>query len=115
MAKAERTKPTPLKREPGRTCAGCHAKKPQHEMLRIASQEGSTPVVDKEYSLPGRGTYLCFDGACWQRAQKRRAIERALKLREGVPRVLKDEIDRLLSSGATRSKPDEKSPSASPK
>jgi len=68
-------------------------------MLRLASQEGSTPVVDKEYSLPGRGTYLCFDGACWQRALKRRAIERALKLREGVPRALKDEIDRLLGPG----------------
>ena len=110
-------KPTPLpilKGESERTCCGCGAKKPQRELLRFASSGGSTPVVDREYSAPGRGTYLCPDGACWQRAQKRRAIERALKLREGLGRGFKDEIDRLLSGGMTRSKVDEKSPSASP-
>ena len=99
MAKAAQRKTAPLKREPERTCVGCGAKKPQHKMLRVASQGGSTPVVDKEYARPGRGAYLCFDGACWARAQKRRAIERALKLRKDMPRAFKDEIDRLLSGG----------------
>lgn len=115
METVAQTKTARLKVAPERTCVGCHAKKPQHQLLRVASQGGEAPVVDKGHSRPGRGAYLCFDRACWQRAQKRRALERALKLRDGLPRAFKEEIDKLLSGGMTRSEPDEKSPSASPK
>jgi predicted RNA-binding protein YlxR (DUF448 family) len=81
---------------PTRSCVGCGAKKPQRELLRVASQAGSTPALDRKGNAPGRGAYVCRDGACVARARKRRAFERALKLRGSVPRELWDEIEELV-------------------
>jgi predicted RNA-binding protein YlxR (DUF448 family) len=52
--------------------------------------------LDKKGKAPGRGAYVCADGACIERARKRRAFERALKLRASVPRELWDEIEKLI-------------------
>ena len=75
-----------------RTCVGCGARKEQREMLRVAAVSGGAPVVDTEFKAPGRGAYLCRDVACTEKALKRRAIERALKLKNGVPASLRDDI-----------------------
>jgi predicted RNA-binding protein YlxR (DUF448 family) len=81
---------------PLRTCVGCGAKKPQRELLRVASQAGSTPALDKNGNAPGRGAYVCENSACVARARKRRAFERALKLRGSVSHEVWDAIGSLV-------------------
>ena len=75
-----------------RTCVGCGARREQREMIRIAAMPGVAPVVDIMFKAPGRGAYLCRDVACIEKALKRRAIERALKLKNGIPASLRDDI-----------------------
>jgi len=81
-----------------RTCVGCGARREQREMLRIAAVPGAAgvpgavPVVDNVFKAPGRGAYLCREVACIEKALKRRAIERSLKLKSGVPASLRDDI-----------------------
>jgi predicted RNA-binding protein YlxR (DUF448 family) len=49
--------------------------------VRIVRTPSGEVVPDRSGRLPGRGAYLCADGACWRLAVRRSAIERAL----GVP------------------------------
>jgi predicted RNA-binding protein YlxR (DUF448 family) len=83
-----------------RTCAGCGAKKPQREMLRIASQNGDVPKPDFEWKLPGRGAYLCPNPKCAQTAFTRRALERTLKLNNSLSPSAREEIERALGAGS---------------
>jgi predicted RNA-binding protein YlxR (DUF448 family) len=75
----------------------CGAKKPQRELLRVASCGGSTPVVDVSRKVKGRGAYLCFDVACVEKALKRRSFERALKLKNPAPPELKLTLQTALN------------------
>lgn len=45
--------------------------------MRAPSGEVS---VDPTGRAAGRGAYLCADGACWSKALRTRALERALEL-----------------------------------
>jgi predicted RNA-binding protein YlxR (DUF448 family) len=61
-------------------------------MHRVAVVEG-TMVVDPR-RVTGRSAYICREGTCWEVAQKRRALDRALgstvtaqdweRLRQGI-------------------------------
>ena len=84
------------KAHPVRTCAGCGAKKPQREMLRIASQDGAIPVVDVQFKAAGRGAYLCRSRVCMERALQRRGLERTLKLKTSVPAAMRSELEQAL-------------------
>jgi hypothetical protein len=46
--------------------------------VRIVRAPSGTVLLDRSGRLPGRGAYLCADGACWRLAVRRSAIERAL-------------------------------------
>lgn len=81
-----------------RTCAGCGKKKSQREMLRIASQSGGEPKPDLDCKLPGRGAYLCPDVKCAQTAFARRALERALKLKNTLSLAMRENIERALET-----------------
>lgn len=67
---------------PQRTCAACRALRPQRELLRIAAFQG-TAAVERGKRLPGRGAYLCKSAQCVEKAQKSRALQRALKCAVG--------------------------------
>ncbi len=84
---------------PIRTCVGCGAKKPQRDMVRIASFEGQPPVLDLKYRAAGRGAYLCRNVSCVERAWTRHALERSLKLKQSVSGVLKQEVLQALNPG----------------
>jgi len=81
-----------LRPEPLRTCVGCRQVKPRSALYRIAMVEGNV-VVDPR-RVAGRSAYLCREGACWDLAQKRRALDRAIgspvtaqdweRLRQGI-------------------------------
>jgi predicted RNA-binding protein YlxR (DUF448 family) len=91
---------------PERTCIGCGAKKPQPELLRVASASGSTPVLDASGNTLGRGAYICRDVLCFERAVRRKAFERSLKLKSGLSDTLKamllEEMQSKIQKSAER-------------
>jgi len=61
-----------------RTCAGCRAKAPKPELLRVVAS-GTVVVPDERARMPGRGAYLHRDPQCLDLAERRRALGRALR------------------------------------
>ena len=65
---------------PMRRCIGCMESKEKSQLIRIAAYEGEI-TVDVTGRAKGRGAYLCKDnGACLEKAYKRRALERSLSI-----------------------------------
>ena len=71
-------------------------------MLRIASHNGDSPQLDagKQKAL-GRGAYLCRDLGCAKTAWKKRAFERALKLKTPLDATIKEQIETAISMQIT--------------
>ncbi|KQR11090.1 YlxR family protein [Cellulomonas sp. Leaf334] len=67
---------------PLRTCVGCRATGPRSALLRVvAVTEGSVElVVDVARRMPGRGAWLHPDPGCLEKAERRRAFGRALRV-----------------------------------
>jgi len=65
---------------PARTCVACRTERPKRELVRLARDAAGAVVVDPTGKLNGRGAYLCQDPACWTQAQRRKAVERALRV-----------------------------------
>ncbi len=72
---------------PMRMCVACREMKPKKEMVRIVrcaavdEGEGARVTLDKTGKANGRGAYICADAACLEKAQKIKALERALDCR----------------------------------
>jgi predicted RNA-binding protein YlxR (DUF448 family) len=67
---------------PIRTCIGCRQRVPRTELIRfvLAERAGERHVVrDDAAGLPGRGAWLHDDAECWSKAERKRAIRRALR------------------------------------
>ncbi|MGO9081683.1 MAG: YlxR family protein [Streptosporangiaceae bacterium] len=62
-----------------RTCVGCGARAAKSDLLRVVAA-GDEIVPDPAARMPGRGAYLHPSQGCLERAQRRRAIGRALRL-----------------------------------
>jgi predicted RNA-binding protein YlxR (DUF448 family) len=62
-----------------RTCVGCGGRAAKSELLRLVAA-GDEIVPDPRAEMPGRGAYLHPSRGCWERAQRRRALTRALRL-----------------------------------
>lgn len=81
-----------VKKMPMRRCIGCMESKPKKELIRIAGYEGSVSL-DPTGKAKGRGAYLCPDGKCLEKAQKRKALSRSLGMEippEQMERLLQD-------------------------
>ena len=67
---------------PVRTCVGCRATGPRSALLRVVAVSGSTVVlvVDVNRTMPGRGAWLHPDPGCLEKAERRRAFGRALRI-----------------------------------
>lgn len=73
-----------------RQCVGCREMKPKSELVRVVRTPEGEIRADLSGKLNGRGAYLCRSSACFEKAVKRKALERAL----GAP--VSDEVYRLL-------------------
>ena len=80
---------------PIRSCAGCRRRRPQAELVRVASQPGGivtvdprVPVLGRPSRSPGRGAYVCPEPACVERAVATGALARALRLKGELPESL---------------------------
>ena len=65
---------------PARACVACRTERPKRELVRLVKSVEGAVAVDPTGKLNGRGAYLCQDPGCWTLAQRRKAVERALKV-----------------------------------
>ena len=70
--------------EPVRTCIGCGERSAKADLVRVVAA-GDELVPDVSVRLPGRGAYLHRSLACLERAQRRKAFARALRLPAALP------------------------------
>ena len=64
---------------PMRMCVGCREMKPKAELIRIVKPQEGDASVDRTGRAAGRGAYICRSVECLRKAQKSRALERALE------------------------------------
>jgi len=62
-----------------RTCVGCKARAAKSDLLRVVVVDGEV-VADPAARRPGRGAYLHPNLDCLERARRRRAFPRALRV-----------------------------------
>lgn len=67
------------KKIPQRTCLGCREKKDKAALIRVVRKPDKTIVLDRTGKIPGRGAYICPDKACFNKAIKSKALNRALQ------------------------------------
>ena len=66
---------------PMRMCVGCREMKPKAELMRVVKPQEGDCAIDRTGKAPGRGAYVCESAECLKKAQKSRALERALEAR----------------------------------
>ncbi len=64
---------------PLRQCAGCRERRPKKELIRVVRSPEGTISLDLTGKAPGRGAYICPASECLKKAQKSKAIDRALE------------------------------------
>lgn len=86
--------PMTQKKVPLRMCVGCRQMRPKKELLRIVRTPEGEVKADRTGRASGRGAYVCKNTACLEKAQKIRALERALEQAVGaeVFERLKEEV-----------------------
>ena len=67
------------KKIPMRQCLGCREHKPKKELIRVVRSPEGEISLDFRGKASGRGAYLCPKPDCLRKAEKARAIERALE------------------------------------
>lgn len=66
---------------PVRTCLGCRRARPKRLLIRLVRDTSGVVRVDRTAAAPGRGAYVCPDGACVERMLKAAALSRAFRKR----------------------------------
>ena len=80
-----------------RMCVGCREMKPKKELLRVVKSPAGQIAFDRVGKAPGRGAYVCHDPACLKKAQKSKALDRALETT--VPQEVYDMLLGQLGEG----------------
>ena len=76
-----------------RRCAYCGKVREKRELYRFYLSSESCILLDKRQNAEGRGAYLCKDENCLRQAEKKRSIQRSLKLKQGkvmeIPEIIR--------------------------
>ena len=67
------------KKIPLRKCLGCEEMIGKKGLLRIVRSKEGEISLDLTGKKSGRGAYICKDLQCFEKARKRKALERSLK------------------------------------
>ena len=86
--------PVKPRKIPMRMCVGCREMKPKATLLRVVKPQEGDAHIDRVGKAPGRGAYVCNSIECLKKAQKTRALDRALetKIEENVFLQLESQI-----------------------
>lgn len=85
------------KKVPMRQCVGCGEMKSKKELLRVIKTPEEEIVLDTTGRKNGRGAYICASMECLKIAQKKRGLERSLKVSipEDVYASLEQEMSKV--------------------
>ena len=81
------------RRAPTRTCVACRTEREKGDLVRLVRTQNGEVRIDPTGKASGRGAYLCADPACWSKALKTRAVQRALEVTSAAG------LTELLSAG----------------
>ena len=85
------------KKVPMRQCVGCREMKPKKELIRVVRSPEGGISLDFRGKAPGRGAYLCPDGACLKRAIKAKALNRAFEVE--IPQEIYEDLLAKMGEG----------------
>ena len=83
---------------PMRMCVGCREMKPKMELLRVVKPQDGEAHIDFAGRSPGRGAYVCKSVECLKKAEKTRALDRALEAHI-APEVFEKLAQQIAGSG----------------
>ena len=69
-----------IKKVPMRQCTGCGKHVEKKELIRIVRTKEDLIEIDFTGKKNGRGAYICNSVECLRIAQKRKSLERSLKV-----------------------------------
>lgn len=79
------------KKIPMRRCAACMESKPKKELVRIVANDGEVQV-DITGKANGRGVYLCNNKECFEKAKKRKSLNRSLHME-----IKEEQLEKLFT------------------
>ncbi len=83
-----------MKKIPLRQCTGCGEMKSKKELIRVIKTPEDDIIIDATGKKNGRGAYLCCSLECFNKAAKRKALDRSLKV--NIPEVIYTELEKEL-------------------
>ena len=86
-----------MRKVPMRMCTGCGQMKPKRELVRVVKSQDGEIALDLTGKKAGRGSYVCRDIECLQKARKARRLEKAFSCR--IPDEVYDRMEEELQSG----------------
>lgn len=72
-----------MRKIPMRKCVGCLEMQPKKSMLRVVVTPENEIDADTTGKKSGRGSYICYDEECLQKAMKNKGLEKSLKTKVG--------------------------------
>jgi len=80
---------------PLRKCLGCNEQKDKRELIRVVKNKDGEIFMDLTGKANGRGAYICKSLECYEKAYKRKALERALQTRidEAIYESMRKELE----------------------
>lgn len=70
-----------VRKTPLRKCIGCNELKSKNELTRIVKTKENEVFIDLSGKANGRGSYICKDVECLEKAHKRDSLSRAFKMK----------------------------------
>ena len=87
-----------MKKLPQRTCVSCNQKRDKKELIRIVINKQNEIKIDKTGKQDGRGTYICNNLECLEKAIKAKKIQRALKIQD-IPNEIFEDLKNIINGG----------------
>ena len=72
--------PVKPRKIPQRQCVGCRTMHDKRDLLRVVKSPEGEITLDASGKKSGRGAYVCRSAECLKKAQKSKALDRALEV-----------------------------------
>ena len=72
--------PVKPRKIPQRQCVGCRTMYDKRDLLRVVKSPEGEITLDASGKKSGRGAYVCRSTECLKKAQKSKALDRALEV-----------------------------------
>ena len=86
------------KKIPQRQCMGCRERMEKRQLIRVVRTPDGQVQMDFSGKVNGRGAYICPKADCLKKAQKAKALDRALEIT--IPDEIYDRLAREIEVNA---------------